>query len=57
MVVKMTKIKVVVMMVPRSLKVSGSSGILSTSPKAIAPLIIPPYEMKHSSLIVMSDFF
>ena len=57
-VVKITQAKVVVTTTPRSLKwresVAGTSGILSTRAKAIAPLIIPPYVMKSNSLNVTS---
>mmetsp|Transcript_16362 Transcript_16362/g.27671 ORF Transcript_16362/g.27671 Transcript_16362/m.27671 type:complete len:225 (-) Transcript_16362:1042-1716(-) len=60
-VVMMTTARVVVTMTSRSLKLfSGFSlsfwGILSTSPKAMAPLIMPPYEMKLSSRRVTSLF-
>ena len=61
----MTTARVVVTTTPLSLKVLSSpfasiyypAGILSTSPNAIAPLIIPPYDINSSSLIVTSVFF
>jgi len=50
-VVMITTARVVVTTRPLSLNASSpvSSGILSTRPKAMAPRIIPPYEMKSSS--------
>ena len=63
-VVMMTTASVVVTTTPLSLKVMSSpplvsapAGILRTRPNAIAPLIIPPYEIKQSSLMVTSCFF
>lgn len=67
-VVMITSASVVVIIIPNSLNIGFYSskpvsafltvlvslGILSTNPNAIAPLIIPPHEMKISSLIVIS---
>lgn len=59
-VVMMTSASVVVTITPRSLNSLfelAEVGIYSTSPKAMAPRIIPPYEMNANSRSDTSFFF